>query len=84
MSRNTAFSLPEDWGGRNCLLPVDVAVIAQMKEDRGGDALIAFSTPEFAARAQMVYDSLNIQALTQKNIWHIFLAMFPLVFPQRA
>lgn len=27
MSRNTAFSMPEEWGGKNCLLPVDVAVI---------------------------------------------------------
>lgn len=83
MSRNVAFSLPEKWGGRNCLLPVDVEVISQMKLDMGGDALIAFSTPEFAARAQVVYDSLHIQALTQENIWHVFLAMLPLMFPYR-
>ncbi|KAJ7474431.1 hypothetical protein B0H11DRAFT_2158685 [Mycena galericulata] len=83
MSRNTAFSLPEKWGGRNCLLPVDVDVIAQMKTDMGGDALIAFSTPEFAARAQIAYDYLQIQALTQENIWHVFMTMLPLVFPQR-
>ncbi|KAJ7776796.1 hypothetical protein DFH07DRAFT_951416 [Mycena maculata] len=83
MSCNTAFSLPEKWGGRNCLLPVDVDVIAQMKRDMSGDALIAFSTPEFAARAQIVYDSLHIQKLTEENIWHVFLAMLPVVFPQR-
>ena len=83
MSRDTAFSLPELWGGRNCLLPVDVAVVEQMKADMGGDALIAFSTPEFTAWAEEVYDSLGIQELTKDNVWDIFTAMLPLVFPNR-
>ncbi|KAJ7214151.1 hypothetical protein C8J57DRAFT_1601861 [Mycena rebaudengoi] len=83
VSRNTAFSLYEKWGGKNCLLPVDVEVIRQMKKDMGGDELIAFSTPEFAARAQEVYDSLLITTLTQQNIWSVFTAMLPLVFPDR-
>ncbi|KAJ7210229.1 hypothetical protein C8J57DRAFT_1454178 [Mycena rebaudengoi] len=81
--RNTAFSLYERWGGKNCLLPVNVEVIRQMKKDMGGDDLIAFSTPEFAARAQEVYDSLLITTLTQQNIWSVFTAMLPLVFPDR-
>src|ERR1700722_20904764 len=60
MSRNEAFSLPESWGGRNCLLPVDVAVIREIKVAMGGDALLDFVSPEFAARAQIAYDSLHI------------------------
>ncbi|KAJ6622518.1 hypothetical protein B0H10DRAFT_2162751 [Mycena sp. CBHHK59/15] len=83
MSRNTAFSLPETWGGRDCLQPVDVEVIRQMKRDMGGDELIAFSTPEFAARAHTAYNSLSIKKLTKENIWDIFTAMLPLVFPGR-
>ncbi|KAJ7779987.1 hypothetical protein B0H16DRAFT_1830576 [Mycena metata] len=83
MSRNTAYSLPETWGGRQCLQPVDMDVIRQMKEDMGGDALIAFSTPQFSARAQLGYDALGIQKLEQGNIWDVFRAMLPLAFPDR-
>ncbi|KAJ7021740.1 hypothetical protein C8F04DRAFT_972311 [Mycena alexandri] len=83
MSRNTAYSLPETWGGRQCLQPVDIDVIRQMKLDMGGDALIAFSTPQFAARAQLAYDALGIQKLEQGNIWDVFRDMLPLVFPGR-
>ncbi|KAJ6607858.1 hypothetical protein B0H10DRAFT_2178373 [Mycena sp. CBHHK59/15] len=75
MSRNTAFSLPHKWNGRNCLLKVDVEVIKQMKLDMGGDALLAFSTPEFAEQAQNV---------TLENVWDVFTAMLFLLFPNRA
>jgi hypothetical protein len=48
MSWNQAFSLPEEWGGRNCLLKIeDFSVIKDLKEELGGDELISFSTPEF-------------------------------------
>ena len=80
MSRNEAFCMPEAWGGRDCLLPVDVAVVREIKEAMGGDDLIAFVTPEFDARAQDAYDSLNVSELTLDNIWHIFRALLPLVF----
>ncbi|KAH7909728.1 hypothetical protein BJ138DRAFT_1114711 [Hygrophoropsis aurantiaca] len=80
MSRNEAFSLYENWGGRNCLLPVDVAVIREIKEAMGGDALLDFVTPEFSQRAQAAYDTLNIVDLTLENVWHVFRALHPLVF----
>jgi len=79
MSRNEAFSMPENWGGRNCLLPIDVNVIREIKEAMGGDALLEFTTPEFAARAQAAYDTLAISELTLANVWHIFEALRPLV-----
>ncbi|KAJ6515066.1 hypothetical protein C8R47DRAFT_1206416 [Mycena vitilis] len=84
MSRNDAFTLLDSWGGINCLQPVDVEVIRQMKKEMGGDELIAFSTPEFSERAQAAFDSLGIDALTQSNVWDIFTHMLPLVFPERA
>ncbi|KAF7372669.1 hypothetical protein MVEN_00130200 [Mycena venus] len=76
MSQNEAFINFESWGGVNCLLKVDKGVIRQMKEDMGGDALIAFSTPEFAARAEQAFESLGV-VLTQKNVWDVFQAMLP-------
>ena len=40
MSRNNVFSLPEEWGGRDCLLKIkDLSVVPELKEELGGDAL---------------------------------------------
>lgn len=81
ISRNHAFSLPAEWGGRDCILTIDdLSVIKEMKEQLGGRDLISFSTPEFAMRAQAAYDSLEIIKLTQENVWSIFTAMLPLIF----
>lgn len=81
MSRNQAFSLPEEWGGRDCLLKIeDLSVIKKLKEELGGEELVSFSTPEFAARAQKAYDSLGINDLTFNNVWAIFTALLPVVF----
>lgn len=79
MSRDYAFSVPESWGGRNCLLQVDVAVVRQMKEALGGEALLEFVSPEFAARACSVYESLKISELRFENAWDVFAAMRPLM-----
>ncbi|KAJ7920649.1 hypothetical protein B0H13DRAFT_1605235 [Mycena leptocephala] len=81
MSRNEAFTAFDSWGGVNCLLPVDRDILRQMKEDIGGDQLIAFSTPDFAERAEEVFESLGV-SLTMQNVWDVFQAMLPLVFPE--
>jgi hypothetical protein len=81
MSRNEAFSLPEQWGGRNCLLPVDVNVIQEIKAAMGGDALLDFTTPKFSVQVQAVYDTLHISELTLQNVWLVFQSLYPLVFP---
>ena len=81
MSWNHAFSLPAEWGGRDCILKIDdMRVIKEMKEQLGGHDLISFSTREFAAHAQAAFDSLKIIKLSQENVWSIFTAMLPLVF----
>lgn len=82
MSRNEAFSMPEKWGGRNCLLPVDVEVVREIKEAMGGDALLDFVVPEYAAQVQAAYDSLGISELTLENVWNVFEALYPLVYPE--
>lgn len=79
VSRNTAFSLPESWGGRNCLLPVDINVIRQLKEELGGEELLEFTSAEFSAAAQQAYDSLGIGSLRFENAWDVFTAMYNLL-----
>jgi len=74
MSRNQAYSLPEEWNGRNCLLKIDdTSVIRKLKDELGGDELVSFSTPGPCRR------SLNIRDLTFENVWVVFQAMLPLM-----
>jgi len=81
MSCNQAFSFPEMWGGRDCLLKInDLSIIEGLKQELGGDELVSFSMPEFSAHAQAAYDSLAIIDLTFENVWVVFTAMLPLVF----
>lgn len=82
MSHNEAFSMPEAWGGHNCLLPVNVEVIREIKEAMGGDSLLDFVTPEFAAQCQAAYDTLGISELTLENVWTVFVALYPLLYPE--
>ncbi|KAG6875699.1 hypothetical protein C0993_007920 [Termitomyces sp. T159_Od127] len=81
MSHNTAFKFSERWGGKNCLLPVDLDVIHKIKKEMGEDQLLAFSTPEFAEHAEAAYDTLDIQDLTFENVWPIFKELYLLVYP---
>jgi hypothetical protein len=80
MSCDQAFTFLERWGERNCLLPVDLAVIREMKEALGGDKLLEFVSPEFSQKAQAVYDSSKISELTFQNVWLVFATMYPLIF----
>lgn len=80
MSRNEAFSLPQNWGGRNCLLLVDVEVICQLKEAMGGDEVLEFVSAEFSAHAQAAFDTLGIADLNATNVWYVFRDLYPLVY----
>ncbi|KZT13141.1 uncharacterized protein LAESUDRAFT_690342 [Laetiporus sulphureus 93-53] len=79
MSRNEAFSLHEEWGGKNCLVKVDVAVVAEIKATMGGDQILDFVSAEYAHIAQVAYDTLGIVELTFENVWDTFSALLPLV-----
>lgn len=83
MSRNTAYSLPGEWGGRECLLSVDVPLVKEIMREMGGDELLEFNTPEFRVRAEAAFRTLNVpdHDVRPKNAWDIFTAMMPLVFP---
>jgi hypothetical protein len=80
MSRNDAFSLPSSWGGRNCLLPVDVDIIREIKVAMGGDSILDFVPAEFSQQAQAAFDFLGISELTYQNVWSVFEAMLPLLY----
>lgn len=78
MSRNEAFSLPENWGGRDCLLPVDINIIREIKEQMGGDQLLEFTTEEFSFECQSILDQLGFSdILSFQNVWDVFQAMLP-------
>lgn len=80
MSQNVAFSLLNTWGGRNCLLPIDRDVIKQIKEEMGGDNILAFVDHDFSAQAATAYDSLGIADLNFNNVWDIFTAMLEILY----
>ena len=70
MSRNTAFALPEKWGGRDYLLPTDIEVIREIKAAMGGDALLEFVPEDFSIRAQAAH--LYQSDLTSINYFPLF------------
>jgi hypothetical protein len=77
VSPNVAYALPEKYQGRNCLQAVDRDIVRKLMEDIGGEALIQFVSPEYAARAQCVLDSLGLEPVTLANVWVIFQRMIP-------
>ena len=81
VSRNEAFALPENWGGRNCLIPVDIEVIKEIKVAMGGDQVLSFVSAEFAQLAQNAYGTLHVSQLKFDNVWAVFTALLPIVFP---
>ena len=84
MSRNEAYSLPHTWGGRQCLLEVDLDVVREIKDFiSGGEDMFRFPlvTAEFEQEAEKVYQSLHIQDLSLNNVWNIFSTMLYLLFP---
>lgn len=81
MSRDQAFTLYEEWGGKDFLMPVDVSIIWEIKEEMGGDETLEFVSAPFRTLAQAAYDSLHITELLMENVWDVFSAMLLILFP---
>ncbi|EDQ99971.1 uncharacterized protein LACBIDRAFT_334558 [Laccaria bicolor S238N-H82] len=82
-SRNEAFFLPQNFGLVDKLLPLNddqLKIVFEIKEFMGGDALLAFASPEFSEKAEIAYQSLGVTELTIHNAWHIFEALLPLFY----
>ena len=77
VSPNVAYTLYEEYDAENCSQPVDVDVVQKLMDDIDGEELIRFVSVEYAARAQEVFDSLNVPKLTFENVWEVFSAMLP-------
>jgi hypothetical protein len=76
-SPNIAYTLPEKFGGKQCLTPVDWEFIKALMKDHGGEDLIRFVSLEYAQHAQTVYERLKMPKLTLENVWDVFRAMLP-------
>ena len=75
ISRNEAYSLPHKWGGRQCLLDVDLDIVREIKDFiSNGEDLFRFPlvTAEFERQAEEVYETLHIRDLALSNVWNIF------------
>jgi len=84
MSRNEAYSLPHKWGGRQCLLEVDLDVVREMKDFfSNGEDLFRFPlvSAEFERHAEEIYETLHIQDLSLSNVCNIFSTMLTRLFP---
>lgn len=77
VSPHVAFTLPEKYGGENCLQPLDIMVVQGLMEDLGGEELVQFVSPEYAAHAEEVFNTLGVEELTTANVWNVFTAMLP-------
>ncbi|PPQ82661.1 hypothetical protein CVT25_007551 [Psilocybe cyanescens] len=81
-SRNQNFALHAEFGLTNELLRLNdgqLAIVSELKDAIGGEALIAFATPEFSARAEEAYSSLGVKDLSIQNAWHVFETLLPLL-----
>ena len=76
VSPDVAISLCTEYGGENCLQPIDVDVVQQLMDGVGNDA-IQFVPVEYANRAQEVFASLGVARLSFQNIWQVFSRMIP-------
>jgi len=72
---NVAHTLPERFGGEDCLQPVDRQVIQEIMDEmrENYDALTDWGVPpEFAARAAAACDRLQVHEVTLMNVWVVF------------
>lgn len=69
-------ALYHEYGGENCLQPVNVNVINQLMEAIGDDTL-QFVTLEYAQRAHNVFRALDVKELSFLNVWVVFQKMLP-------
>ena len=70
-------TLHSQFGGENCLQPMDTKIIDALIKEIGGDEILHFVTPAYAQQAQAIYNNLQIDELTFQNVWIIFSRMLP-------
>lgn len=78
-SSDVAYSLYTNYGAQSCLQPVDPDIVQNLMDEIGGENVIRFVPVAYAARAQEVFNSLNMPKITFENVWEIFQKMLPYV-----
>ncbi|KAJ7863354.1 hypothetical protein B0H14DRAFT_3444217 [Mycena olivaceomarginata] len=66
---------PERWGGRDQLVPVDVAVVDRLIEMHTPPRLFQFGTDEMVALCEGLYSSIGCPDVSAINGWDVFKAM---------
>ena len=67
----------------DCLWKIDdMSVVREAKAALGGEALLEFVSPEYAAHCEAVYSSIGSPVLTGLTIWAIFEQMIPVMLSQ--
>lgn len=74
------YSIPERYGMKDRLLPVDTAVIREIKAYMGGDSIIEFVPREYAEQAQAALNSLGVAKLSTGNVWAVFVTMLRVMY----
>ncbi len=82
VSPNVAYALLDRYNAVDCLQKVDRLVVREIMDAMGGDDLIRFVDAEFAVRAQNAFDVLRLPTVTLDNVWDIFRAMMPALYPR--
>lgn len=72
------YMLPAQFDLIHCLRPVDPQVVREAQEAIGGQELLEFVPPEYAAHAIQVLNQYGgLSALSFHNIWDVFRSMLP-------
>lgn len=81
LSRNQAFFDPASWGGRDCLLEVDIDVVRALRDRIGDESILSFVSLEFSTRAEAALRELGVQEATETNGWYIFKTLLNMLYP---
>jgi hypothetical protein len=73
MSRAFAYQFPEKWGGTDFLLPVDLELVRELKDIVSeGEDLLAFTSAEFSAQAEIIFANSGVTSITTSNAWAVY------------
>ncbi|KAJ7163849.1 hypothetical protein C8R43DRAFT_879192 [Mycena crocata] len=74
---------PEKWGGRDQLVPVDVAVIDYLIETYTPPRLFQFGTDEMVSLCEVLFSAVGTPEVSAVNGWAVFTAMIAQLAAER-
>ena len=80
VSPNFAHTCPEQFGGRDCLTPVNWEVVEEILSEMEAERKFCkdWGVPdEFAAKADGLLGKMCIMEITLDNVWIVFSALLP-------